>query len=913
MSQRLVFALLVTAGVATPDKAAGQRSVELAFADPQPHFVAAWAPKQARQAERSAVLVQRVSLDLAGVSLDEALKALTVEAKLNITYSPALLPAGKRVTIEAGDIAVVTALTEILFRSGLDVVVGRDGALALVLCRHPAPRAEVQDSGTVVGTVTDQTTGAPIMGAAVVVQGSRSSATTNGEGQYRIAGVESGTRTVWARYIGYAPQTAPVVVPAGGEVVADFALVKSTQKLDELVTVTPGGMQTQVKALPTPVTVITADEIAAQHPLALSDVIRQAVPSAVAFYSPALPVFTNLSVRGASSIEGSSAMKVFVDGVEAANSNVAPVDPTSIERIEVIRGPQAATVYGADAAGGVVQIFTKRGDRTSERPQIDLRAEAGVVQTPYEESRSVARQQYAASLRGGAAGGAVSYNFGGSFTRLPDWVPPGELSRQQSWGATGGVRYASRLLSADLHVRYYPGTYGTASNPELLETGLAFFSRPNFQRQDYVNETYGVRFSIAPYGWWRSVVTLGVDRLSNRVTQTQRRLTTPDDTLFFLFNAGQRKNSVGVNTGFSGSLGSEVGASITLGVDHYGASTSSFLTTQAIDTAGPIQTDPPGALSESYVTITNTGYFAQAELSWREAVFLTAGIRGEDNSSFGQNYGITGLPRIGLAGNFQAGQVAVKARVAYGRAIRAPLPLQAIGGQDPFLITLPNLLLAPERQHGWDGGLDLVFGSRGSVSATVYSQIAENLVSSVRVTDSPIPTEQFQNVGRVSNRGVELEAEVTPVPSVRVKAQYGYVDSRIERLEPGLPPGASLQVGDPSPLTPTHTAGAALTIIPFDGMSVTTGLTYVGSFRGTDLLAQFRCFGGTGPCQPTSRDYLIDYPGFERVTLAVTQRVARQLDALLTVNNLTNNTAFEGSNALPVMGRTTMLGLHFHH
>ncbi len=912
MLQRVGFAFLVSAGALPPGIAVGQRPAELAFADPQPHFVAAWAPKKAREAERSAVLVRRVSLELADVPLDRALKTLTHEAGLNITYSPAVLPVGKRVTIKAGDIAVVTALTEMLFRSGLDVMVDRDGGLALVVCRHPAP-PERQDRGTIVGRVTDKATGTAIGGATVSVDGIGKSEVTNGEGHYRIEGVEPGTHTVHARYIGYAPGSVEVKVPEVGEVTADLALVKSTQKLDELVTVTPGGIQTQAKALSTPITIITADEIAAQHPFALSDVIRQAVPSAVAFYSPALPVFTNLSVRGASSIEGSSAMKVFVDGVEAASSTIAPVDPTTIDRIEVIRGPQAATIYGADAAGGVVQIFTKRGDPTSERPQLGLRAEAGVVQTPYENPRSVSRQQYAASLRGGAAHGAISYNFGGSFTRLPDWVPPGELSRQESWGATGGVRYASRLFSADLHVRYFPGTYGTANNPEVHETGLAFFSQPNFQRQDYLNETYGARFTVSPNSWWQSVVTLGVDRVSSRTTQTRRRLTTPDDTLFFLVNVGQRKNSLSVNTGITGTLGSDVGGSLALGIDHYGASTSSFLTTQAIDTAGPIQTEPPGALSESYVTITNTGYFAQAELGWREAVFVTAGLRIEDNSSFGQDYGTSMLPRIGLSANYQLGQTAVKARVAYGRAIRAPLPLQAIGGQDPFVITLPNLLLAPERQHGWDGGVDLVFGSRASLSATVYSQIAENLVTTVRVADSPMPTDQFQNVGRVSNRGIELEAEITPVPSVRVKAQYGYVDSEIQRLAPGVPASAALQVGDPPPMTPQHTAGGAVAISLFRGTAVTAGLTYVGSYRGTDLLGQFRCFGGTGPCQPTSRDYMIEYPGFERVTLSVTQRIARQLDGLLTVNNLTNNTAFEGNNLLPVMGRTTMLGLHFHH
>ena len=913
MPIRIALGLLVAALSLSPPAAVAQRPSELAFSDPQPHFVAAWAPKKPREAERSAVLVQRVSLELADVPLDIALKTLTREAGLNITYSPAVLPAGKRVTIKAGDIAVVTALTEMLFRSGLDVVVDRDGALALVVCRHPVPRAEVQDSGTIVGTVTDKATGTPIAGATLAVEGTQRTATTGGDGQYRIEDVPAGTRRLRVRYIGYAPLEGIVEVRGDGEVTADFALTKSVQKLDELVTVTPGGMQTQMKALPTPVSIITADEIAAQHPFALADVVRQAVPSAVAFYSPALPIFTNLTVRGASSIEGSSAMKVFVDGVEAANSGLAPVDPLSIDRIEVIRGPQAATVYGADAAGGVVQIFTKRGDLSSQGPQIDLRAEGGVIQTPYDGSRSVSRQQYAASVRGGTAEGAVSYNFGGSFTRVPDWVPPGELSRQEAWGADGGVRFVSRLFSADLHVRYYPGTYGSANNPEVHETGLAFFSRPNFQRQDYVNETYGARFTISPTNWWQSVVTLGVDQVSGRTTQTRRRLTTPDDTLFFLVNVGQRKNSLSANTGITGALDADVGGSLTLGIDHYGSSTNSFLTTQALDTAGPIQTEPPGALSESYVTVINTGYFAQAEIGWREAVFLTAGLRAEDNSSFGQDYGTTALPRVGLAANYRVGKAAVKARVAYGRAIRAPLPLLAIGGRDPFVITLPNLLLAPERQHGWDGGLDLVFGSRASISATVYSQIADNLVSAVRVADSPFPTDQYQNVGRVSNRGIELEAEITPVPSVRLKAQYGYVDSEIQQLAPGVPAGASLQVGDPSPMTPTHTAGGALTISPLPGTTVTAGLTYVGSFRGTDLLALFRCFGGTGPCQATSRDYIIEYPGFERVTLSVTQRIARQLDGLLTVNNLTNNTAFEGNNLLPVMGRTTMLGLHFHH
>ena len=69
-----------------------------------------------------------------------------------------------------------------------------------------------------------------------------------------------------------------------------------------------------------------------------------------------------LNIRGTSTLlYGLGGMKVFVDGIEVAFDIVAGIDPNIIERIEVIRGPQAAAIYGSDAVGGVVSVFTKRG------------------------------------------------------------------------------------------------------------------------------------------------------------------------------------------------------------------------------------------------------------------------------------------------------------------------------------------------------------------------------------------------------------------------------------------------------------------------------------------------------------------------------------------------------------------------
>src|SRR3954463_6548912 len=79
----VLLSLLVAISAMAP-VATAQQPMEVAFADPQPHFVAAWAPKKEREAERAAVLARRASLDLAGVSVDAALKALTSQAGLQI-------------------------------------------------------------------------------------------------------------------------------------------------------------------------------------------------------------------------------------------------------------------------------------------------------------------------------------------------------------------------------------------------------------------------------------------------------------------------------------------------------------------------------------------------------------------------------------------------------------------------------------------------------------------------------------------------------------------------------------------------------------------------------------------------------------------------------------------------------------
>jgi outer membrane receptor protein involved in Fe transport len=852
-------------------------------------------------ASDAAVLRRRVSLELNGVTIDQALKALTDRAGLEISYSPHLVGVERTVTLRARDITVAAALTEILLDVPVDVSVTTGGHLALVQrARVPAPAPP--DTGVVVGRVTDAQAGSPIVGATVSVDGTRASATTGADGRYRIGGLAAGPHTVRARYIGYKPVSQNVTVGAGEEATADFALAKSAQELDQVV-VTGTIVPTEVKALPTPVSVISESDIGLQRPRTLGQVFREAVPSAVGWDLGSDPTTTLLSVRGASSLSPSSAgMKVYIDGIEVANRGYAAIDPASIERVEVIRGPQAATIYGSDAIGGVIQVFTKRGDSTRARVQVDASTAVGALQTPYTGYAAALYQRYSASARG--AGAHFSYNLGGSYSRFGDWIPEGAQSLPSLYG---GVHAEQGSVSLDLSARYYQQNRTASFNPLFAGTGFAYFSKPSYQEYRFREQTLGARLTWAPTSWFRQYLAVGVDRFSLDGDQTQPRLTTPADTFLFVYDDEEPKTFIAYNASVSGNVSPTLMGSVTTGVDHYDYRSTVYSSFDTRNTEGTIGGTVSGDRSE----VTNTGYFAQAQLTYRSALSLTAGVRAEQNSSLGNTFGTHASPRVGLAYAATRGVTTLKVRASYGEGIRPPGPglsQNKVYGAGSF--QLANAKLGPEKQTGWDAGLDLAVGSHASLSATYYDQVAEDLIQQVLVGAGAPLLYQFQNVGRVRNRGLELEGTLD-LRAARIRGQFAVADSRVETLAPGYT--GDLRVGDRPLALPKYTAGASITLLALPRMTMTGGLTYVGNFINYDYLAQFACYGGTAACRGSQRDYLINYPGFVKIDVSVTRQLTPWLSGFVTVQNVGNNGATEYANTIAIMGRLSMVGMEVEY
>jgi outer membrane receptor protein involved in Fe transport len=884
----------------TPRAALGQ----LALAAPTPRFY--YAPSAAAtlveiDASRNAVLGRVVSLRVEHATIASVLAELQRQTGFTFAYDPHF-PVTRPVTLEASSITVAAALGAILVGTGVDVVLTPTGHVWLRESEAHTPH--VQD-GALAGRITDKRTGNPIVSATVVLDPTQRSATADTEGKYRIANVPAGSYTVRVRYIGYDPLGSSITVHPDEEVQLDFALAKSVQQLEEVVT-TGTVVPTEVKALPTPVSVITAADIEEMHPRRLDQVFRQVVPSAVAWDFTTNPQQTAMSVRGASNLSGGSGtLKVYLDGVEISDRTFAAIDPNSIERIEVIRGPQAAAIYGSDAIGGVMQVFTKRADASLVRPEVELKAAVGSLANPYGSfgRGSAVRQEYTAEVRGSKS--AVSYSLGGGYTHTGDWIAEGGGSEPSAYA---GIRLAQGPLTADLSSRYYVLNTHSLLDPRLAETGFPGVSQPDHRPTKTQEQTYGVRLSYTPRSWWQHNVVAGVDRISADGRQVQPRLTTPSDTLLTISERNFGKTSIAYNTSVRGSLGEKASASVTGGVDHYAYDKTTFSTNGALNNSGTITLAPSAPSAATRVTVTNTGYFGQVQINLHDMLFATGGVRIEQNSTFGDALGRQVSPRAGLSYAPRVGATTLKVRASYGESIHPPDPGQKEGGLfSTTNVQLANPLLGPERQTGWDAGFDLALGNRGSLSATYYRQIAQDLIQFVLLDAATVPQRsQFQNVGRVRNVGIELEGTLR-FGSVRLASQYAYTNSRVQDLGPNYT--GDLQVGDHPLNTPVHTAGASVSVGLSSGTNIAGGFTYLGEWTSYSFTALFSCFGGTGPCGATQRDYQIKYPGFVKVNISVAQRITPWMSGTVTIDNATNEDASEFGDTVPIVGRVVMVGV----
>ncbi len=262
--------------------------------------------------------------------------------------------------------------------------------VACTLALLPA-LAAAQQAATVTGRVTDAQN-QPLSGVSVSIEALRLGGHTDDAGRYSFTvpaeNARGQTVALTARRLGYVPKTTQVAL-TGGTVEANFALDVAATALAQVV-VTALGLERERSKLGTAQQQLTAGEVNDTRAQNVMQQIQGKV-SGVQITSPGTQGgSTNIIIRGQNSITGNNQPLFIVDGVAVSNANrggapfvgtsttydygnaMSDINPDDIESLTVLKGPNAAAIYGSRAANGVILITTRRGRNTGGRIRTEI-------------------------------------------------------------------------------------------------------------------------------------------------------------------------------------------------------------------------------------------------------------------------------------------------------------------------------------------------------------------------------------------------------------------------------------------------------------------------------------------------------------------------------------------------------------
>ena len=264
-----------------------------------------------------------------------------------------------------------------LSRSALSRVV-----LGLALLAIPT-LASAQEARSVTVRVTDAVSRQPVPSAQVSLVGTTIGGLTNAEGRVLLRSIGVGTHEIRVLRVGYAEQKKAAIIAAGGaDPVVEFALQPVSVQLTPVVT-TATGEQRRVEVGNAVSAIDVAKRIEEAPIRNMGDVLVAKAPGVQVLPGNMTGASSRVRVRGTASISLSNDPIYVIDGIRMTNnsnnagmsagvggttfSRVSDINPEEIENIEIVKGPSAATLYGTDAANGVIVITTKKGRSGSAR------------------------------------------------------------------------------------------------------------------------------------------------------------------------------------------------------------------------------------------------------------------------------------------------------------------------------------------------------------------------------------------------------------------------------------------------------------------------------------------------------------------------------------------------------------------
>ncbi|HJQ12226.1 MAG TPA: TonB-dependent receptor [Gemmatimonadaceae bacterium] len=655
----------------------------------------------------------------------------------------------------------------------------------------------------------------------------------------------------------------------------------------------------------------------------LGQALSDAVPGLWVWQSAPTALLSHYgSIRGSSSF-GSTYPKVYVDGIELANPLLATqFAPETVERIEVIRGPQGAALYGNDAISGVINIVT-RHDGSSDGPSTIVRSSIGAATSSF-VPRAAITQDHAVTIRGGsnAQSGSLSFTSGGVGEYLP-----GAFVRHTT--ASAGFRTVRSNLITTATARLFASESRDPISPMFSDSVAVM--RAGLVIPEKVQEyTAGGTATLIGNSVWTHTLVAGFD--GSRVTNIPDYHTpVPSSSGPDVGSAGGNANLATLRFSSVAKVGQpdDVESTVTL------AAENSWLDFRSQAETASTQT----GTSTSIVRRMTSAGIAQANIAWRDAAYLTAGLRLERNSSLGAASQYSTLPMLGVAAVRDIGPVTVKLRSAYGRGIRAATtPIREAAWFDARRQS--RLLdLDPEEQSGVEAGIDLFFGKTFGLQVTRFDQLASGLIQRVAYVTEQNTNEgpgrlegpgsggsyaapnqyassdrhiayMLQNVGEITNRGWEVKGDFQ-LSSLTLSGTYSTVDSRVRRVAHNYV--GDMRVGDRMLEVPARTGSLSAAWIG-SGWNTSIGASRSWDWIDYDRVALAGAFSNSTQSDgqlvgQQLRNYWLRYSGVTRLRASLGRSLYRGLSFTINGENLLNRQHGEPDNITLVPGRTLSIGL----
>lgn len=704
---------------------------------------------------------------------------------------------------------------------------------------------------SVTGTVTDVS--GPLPGVTILIKGTSKGTETDFNGKYSIK-ANVGDVLVFS-YVGYKTKE----LSFSGTTTINVTLEEDTNVLDEII-VTGQGVGINKKRIATTVDVLSSKDIEKTPTKQLDQLLQASAPGAQIKLSSGQPGTASIiRTRGPLSANGNTTPVIIVDGIRVDNlnsnsqlglatggansSSIADIPLESIERIEYVKGGAATTLYGADAANGVIQIITKKG--TVGRTTISVETETGVISgtkrfTRFKRTgdlifRDGTLQNYRIGLNGG--NDKFRYNFSGSLYYDDSFNNVNEqIRRNIRAGFTakitdqltyqGSMTFSSFEYTRDFNANtsfarfgnIEGGSFGNIDelSDDAFNTLKADLARQGeltditdrvrrFQMSNKFTYKFSEKFLIN--------AIIGFDSRSNRQENIQTNALqiskgaiapgTTDQgsiqraTRDFFSLTGEINAQYKANIGDDFSFITNVGGQFFRNNDFQQAVTATGITDGAITiNGGDI------AATDFQRGFANFGFYISENIGLWDKVFLDLGLRIDGNTAFGDDIGLLYLPKFGVSytiseedfwkNTFGSAISSLKLRANWGQATNFPTPFAGdltiaannFLGQQSFTFANPgNTKLTSETVTTTEFGADFGFlNNRIKLGFTYYNGVTEDALFTPPQSPSSGQLNQLKNIGEISNKGFELALQTTVLNTPKHNLQFNVSYNKNENL-----------------------------------------------------------------------------------------------------------------------------------